>query len=540
MNSPQRISSPINTGPEETDYSSSLAQLAPLMEQYRQDLKSKVAPGECFNPISPVLVALIPHVQSCTRAALIEGLFGAESAQSLYEANRIFHYSTLPELAQREVASILQNAFARVDMRLAIRQIDPTANKRDHFTKPPMSLEPVLRNFSLDGLLSYQTAQLFSDQLSQQCQSSANYGVELRETGPGRFKVDVVFSPSLAGVIGREARQALRSILTLMHRANLAVDLFAALDLELSAPVLRAILRDPRDPWKMLEIREVRNQIALHQAFNDEYPEATQEQRQWAFANLLGSRAPLRRLAEKLRPTPEVSSEAEATAETPTLKRLDYRTAFIEGIAGLLRQGYPELADLKQVSRRFYALHARGCSYTEIAAVLLTEIDKAPGERRSPFDLAEEIYLARLRGVAPSTGQKPAISVEVVPPKDDPEPESSTIAAFEPAGGSSFSKWFEGLDTDSKRVIGARLFRVEQGNFGDYDRVARGKEPLFELRWPGKRYDFRIYFCLPSPNEVVVLYGGTKDTQERDIRRALELYQEYQGMNGGASLRPLV
>lgn len=83
-----------------------------------------------------------------------------------------------------------------------------------------------------------------------------------------------------------------------------------------------------------------------------------------------------------------------------------------------------------------------------------------------------------------------------------------------------FDAWFVSLrDKQGKARIKARLRRVEQGYFGDV-RPVGGSVLEFRIHTgPG----YRIYFTKRGLNRVVLLAGGDKDTQEKDIRIALEL-----------------
>lgn len=65
--------------------------------------------------------------------------------------------------------------------------------------------------------------------------------------------------------------------------------------------------------------------------------------------------------------------------------------------------------------------------------------------------------------------------------------------------------------------------RVEAGNLGDYRSVGEG---IFELRidyGPG----YRIYFGQIGITIVLLLCGGDKSTQEQDIRKAIEYWEDY-------------
>lgn len=87
-----------------------------------------------------------------------------------------------------------------------------------------------------------------------------------------------------------------------------------------------------------------------------------------------------------------------------------------------------------------------------------------------------------------------------------------------------FDEWFASLrDTRTRASVDARLARVRAGNFGDAKSVGGG---VFELRitlGPG----LRVYYGLHGRQVVVLLGGGDKATQPRDIHRAQELWQKF-------------
>lgn len=84
----------------------------------------------------------------------------------------------------------------------------------------------------------------------------------------------------------------------------------------------------------------------------------------------------------------------------------------------------------------------------------------------------------------------------------------------------TFRRWLHGLRDDGAVVrITARLRRAVQGNLGDVRSVGDG---IFEMRLrygPG----YRIYFTRRGPELIVLLCGGDKDSQRRDIERAKRL-----------------
>lgn len=87
-----------------------------------------------------------------------------------------------------------------------------------------------------------------------------------------------------------------------------------------------------------------------------------------------------------------------------------------------------------------------------------------------------------------------------------------------------FREWLRKLrDVRARAKIRVRLNRVRLGNFGDAKSVGGG---VFELRiayGPG----YRVYFARSGSHVVLLLCGGDKSTQRRDIRAAKEYWQDY-------------
>ena len=93
-----------------------------------------------------------------------------------------------------------------------------------------------------------------------------------------------------------------------------------------------------------------------------------------------------------------------------------------------------------------------------------------------------------------------------------------------PDGQVPFDNWFDSLrDSKTSTIIDKRLNRVILGNFGDCQSVGNG---VFELRidyGPG----FRIYFGQVGTTIILLLCGGNKSTQDRDIRQSIEYWTNY-------------
>jgi putative addiction module killer protein len=92
------------------------------------------------------------------------------------------------------------------------------------------------------------------------------------------------------------------------------------------------------------------------------------------------------------------------------------------------------------------------------------------------------------------------------------------------AGEQPFVEWLQGLgDRQARSRIQARLARVAVGNLGDVEPVGEG---VLELRiaWgPG----YRVYFSRVGNVVVLLLCGGDKKTQQRDIKRAKAYFEDY-------------
>ena len=83
-----------------------------------------------------------------------------------------------------------------------------------------------------------------------------------------------------------------------------------------------------------------------------------------------------------------------------------------------------------------------------------------------------------------------------------------------------YSEWFAALRNGQARArINTRIRRLSLGNPGDVKPVGEGVSELRIDYGPG----YRVYFTHRSRKVVILLAGGDKRTQERDIRAALEL-----------------
>jgi len=86
-----------------------------------------------------------------------------------------------------------------------------------------------------------------------------------------------------------------------------------------------------------------------------------------------------------------------------------------------------------------------------------------------------------------------------------------------------FATWFAGLrDRQARARITVRISRLSIGNAGDVKPVGGGVSEMRIDYGPG----YRVYFTRRADIVVILLCGGDKRTQDRDIVRAIELARE--------------
>ena len=88
---------------------------------------------------------------------------------------------------------------------------------------------------------------------------------------------------------------------------------------------------------------------------------------------------------------------------------------------------------------------------------------------------------------------------------------------------SVYSEWFADLrDRTAKVRIDIRIRRLSLGNPGDVKPVGEGISELRVDHGPG----YRVYFIQKADVYIVLLVGGDKSSQEKDIRNAKALARE--------------
>lgn len=86
-----------------------------------------------------------------------------------------------------------------------------------------------------------------------------------------------------------------------------------------------------------------------------------------------------------------------------------------------------------------------------------------------------------------------------------------------------FDHWFSGLrDRRAAMRVQARIDRAEAGNFGDCEPVGEGVSEMRIHYGPG----YRVYFTQRGHELVILLAGGEKSSQTKDIKAALDLARQ--------------
>jgi putative addiction module killer protein len=103
-------------------------------------------------------------------------------------------------------------------------------------------------------------------------------------------------------------------------------------------------------------------------------------------------------------------------------------------------------------------------------------------------------------------------------------PGNYEIVAFQDRSGASpYVDWLESLDHKTQDRIATRVARLKWGQFGDFKALDGG---LYELRlFFGAGY--RVYFGEHRGKMILLLCGGNKSTQKRDIKTAKDFWKIY-------------
>ncbi len=91
-------------------------------------------------------------------------------------------------------------------------------------------------------------------------------------------------------------------------------------------------------------------------------------------------------------------------------------------------------------------------------------------------------------------------------------------------GKAPFNDWLEALkDRKARAIIRTRINRVRLGNLGDCKSVGKGVSELRIKFGAG----YRVYFGQEGETIIILLSGGDKSSQNKDIERAKQYWQDY-------------
>jgi len=91
------------------------------------------------------------------------------------------------------------------------------------------------------------------------------------------------------------------------------------------------------------------------------------------------------------------------------------------------------------------------------------------------------------------------------------------------SGHAPFDAWFNALDTQAALKVTTAIARIEAGNLGDVKPVGQGISERRITFGPG----YRLYFGQDGKKLVVLLTGGTKKRQSKDIEQAQVFWADY-------------
>lgn len=99
-----------------------------------------------------------------------------------------------------------------------------------------------------------------------------------------------------------------------------------------------------------------------------------------------------------------------------------------------------------------------------------------------------------------------------------------TVIHYEEDGKDIFYDWITSLrDKRGRLAIERSITRIEEGNFGEHRFCRNGVWELVINTGPG----YRVYYSLIGNTVVLLLCGGDKSSQQKDISKAVEFLKKY-------------
>lgn len=94
---------------------------------------------------------------------------------------------------------------------------------------------------------------------------------------------------------------------------------------------------------------------------------------------------------------------------------------------------------------------------------------------------------------------------------------------IDPDGRNPYVRWFDRLNAPAAAKVATALIRMQQGNLAGAKSVGAGISECRIDFGPG----YRVYFGRDGDRLIILLGGGTKKRQQRDIEAAQGLWREY-------------
>jgi putative addiction module killer protein len=89
------------------------------------------------------------------------------------------------------------------------------------------------------------------------------------------------------------------------------------------------------------------------------------------------------------------------------------------------------------------------------------------------------------------------------------------LMTFHLSKTTEFDDWFEDQNAKIQGLVRSRFSRIElNGYFGETNHLGDG---LFELKW---KSGLRVYYAFLAKEKIIVILGGTKNGQDKDIKKA--------------------
>lgn len=90
-------------------------------------------------------------------------------------------------------------------------------------------------------------------------------------------------------------------------------------------------------------------------------------------------------------------------------------------------------------------------------------------------------------------------------------------------GHSPYADWFDSLSSPAAAKMAVASIRMSSGNFSKVKGIGSGVYEYVIDFGPG----YRVYFGKDGEQLVILLGGGSKKRQQKDINRAIELWEDY-------------